>query len=129
MLGLVLVAGANAQSLKVKADIPFSFVVDKATLPAGSYSIDALSSSSGLVMIRGNDRKENMVVLSNNAESLNASPDTHLTFHRYGNQYFLEQIWVQGVHAGRQLRITRRETEEARNMQAESDVIVLAELR
>src|SRR5215469_2486905 len=93
MLGLVLVAaGANAQSLKVKADIPFSFVVDKATLPAGSYSIDALSSSSTGLVIRGNDTKENMLVMSNHAESFKASPDTHLVFHRYGDQYYLAQI-------------------------------------
>lgn len=130
MLGLVLVAaGANAQSLKVTADIPFSFVVDKATLPAGSYSIEALSAASSGLLIRANDNKTNMVVLSNRAEKFNESPDTHLVFHRYGDQYFLAQIWVQGEHAGRQLRITRHEAETARNMQAQSDVIVLAALR
>jgi len=130
MLGLVLVAaGANAQSLKVKADIPFSFVVDKTTLPAGSYRVDALSSPSTGLVIRGNDPKENMLVMSNLAENLKASPNTHLVFHRYGDHYFLAQIWVQGERVGRQLRITRREAETAKNMQAESDVIVLAALR
>lgn len=130
MLGLFLVAaGANAQSLKVTADIPFSFVVDKATLPAGSYSIDALSGASSGLVIRGNDSKTNTVVLSDRAEKFNASPDTHLVFHRYGDQYFLAQIWVQGEQAGRQVRITRREAETAKNMQAQSDVIVLAALR
>src|SRR5215469_14814976 len=116
MLGLVLVAaGAHAQSLKVKADIPFNFVVDKAALPAGSYSIDALSGSTGLV-IRSNDSNESRVVLSNHAESFKASSDTHLTFHRYGDQYFLAQIWVEGEHAGRQLKVTGREREAAKNM-------------
>lgn len=129
-LGLLLVAAcASAQTLKVTADIPFSFVVDKATLPAGSYSIDAISAASKALVIRGENAKQNMVFLSDSARNLNVSPDTHLVFHRYGDQYFLAQIWVQGESAGRQLRMTRREAETASNTQAQSDVIVLAALR
>lgn len=130
ILGLFLVAAcANAQTMKVTADIPFNFVVDKASLPAGSYSIDSVSGSSKALIFRGDDAQENLIVLSNRAETLNASPNTRLVFHRYGDQYFLAQIWVQGETAGRQLRMTRREAETAKNMQAQSDVIVLAALR
>ena len=129
ILGLFLVAAcANAQTMKVTADIPFNFVVDKASLPAGSYSIDSVSSSKAL-MFRGDNAQENLIVLSNRTETLNASPNTRLVFHRYGDQYFLAQIWVQGETAGRQLRITRREAEVAKNTQAQNDVIVLAALR
>lgn len=129
IFGLFLVAAcANAQTMKVTADIPFNFVVDKASLPAGSYSIDSVSSSKAL-MFRGDNVQENLIVLSNRTETLNASPNTRLVFHRYGDQYFLAQIWVQGETAGRQLRMTRREAEVAKNTQAQSDVIVLAALR
>jgi hypothetical protein len=50
-------------------------------------------------------------------------------FHRYGDTYFLAQIWMQGEKQGRELRKTRRETEMAKNLQPSEDVIVLASLR
>jgi hypothetical protein len=129
-LGLLLVAAcASAQTLNVKANIPFDFVVDQATLPAGTYAIDELNSGSPVLVIRGDNGKGSMVAISNHAESLNASADSHLVFHRYGDQYFLAQIWLQGERAGRQFRMNRREAEIASNTQAQSDVIVLAALR
>lgn len=129
-LGLLLVAAcASAQTLNVKANVPFDFVVNQAALPAGSYSIDELGTGSPVLVIRGDNGKGSMVAISNHAESRDASPDSHLVFHRYGDQYFLAQIWVQGESAGRQLRMTRREAETASNTQAQSDVIVLAALR
>lgn len=130
MLGLLLVAAcASAQTLNVKANIPFDFVVNQATLPAGTYSIGELDSGSPVLLIRGDNGKGSMVAISNHAESREASANSHLVFHRYGDQYFLAQIWVQGEAAGRQLRMTRREAEVAKNMQAQSNVIVLAALR
>ena len=125
---LMVAACANAQNLNVKASVPFDFVVNKAALPAGAYNIESMSSAgSSTLLIRG--AQTQMVVLPNNARSLNPSPDTRLVFHRYGSQYFLSQIWTQGEAAGRQLRISRREAEMAKNIQRSEDVIVLAALR
>ena len=129
VLGLLLVAAsANAQSLKVKANVPFDFAVEKSTLPAGTYSIGAISSGSTVLLVRGAEGAN--MIQSNAAVSLKPSPDTHLVFHRYGGRYFLSQIWVQGETEGRQLRMSRHEAEIAKSTQAsEEDVIVLASLR
>jgi hypothetical protein len=130
VLGLLLVAAcANAQSLNVTANVPFDFVVDKATLPAGAYSIQSISSSASTLAIRSKDRKTQMVVLPNNAQHLNPSSKSCLVFHRYGEQYFLSQIWVAGDSSGAELRMTRREAEIASNTQRSDDVIILAALR
>jgi len=123
VLGLLLVAAcANAQSLNVTANVPFDFAVDKASLPAGAYSIQSISSAaSSTLAIRSNDR--------NKAEHLNPSSKTCLVFHRYGEQYFLSQIWVAGEKGGAQLRMSRREAETATNVDRSQDVIILAALR
>jgi hypothetical protein len=117
---------ANAQTLKVAANVPFDFAIDKASLPAGSYNIDAIDNSKALI-VRGAEGGK--MVLSDAAGTLNPSPDTRLVFHRYGDRYFLSQIWVAGETEGRQLHMSRREAEVAKNTQASENVIVLASLR
>ena len=130
VLGLLLVAAcANAQSLKVTANVPFDFVVDKTTLPSGAYSIDEITHGSAALAIRNREAGVSKMQLADHANSLNASPDTRLVFHRYGERYFLSQIWVAGERSGREFPISKREAEMAKNSQPAENVIVLAELR
>ncbi len=128
---LLVVAGASAQSVNVKANVPFDFIVDNATLPAGTYSIQSINDANGspTLVIRGETVKTGRLVSSNQAEKLNPAATSHLLFHRYGDTYFLAQIWMQGEQHGRELRMTRREAEIAKNLQSSEDVIVLASLR
>ena len=131
VFGLLLVAAcANAQTLSVKANVPFGFVVDKGALPAGAYSIRSINDAiGGTTLLIQNGTKSMELVNSNVADSLNAAKTSHLTFHRYGDQYFLAEIWVQGEKVGRKFRMTRREAEIATNLQRSDDAIVLASLR
>jgi len=132
VFGLLLVAAcANAQSVNVKANVPFDFVVDNASLPAGTYNIQSINDASGssTLVIRGKDGKVGRLVGSNAAEKLEPSGTSHLLFHRYGDTYFLAQIWMQGEQHGRELRPTRRQTEMAKNLRPSEDVVVLASLR
>ena len=131
VLSLLLVAAcANAQSINVKADVPFDFTVGKSTLSAGAYNIQSLSTGTGkLLVIRGEDSANTMLASPNSSEKLDPSPNSRLVFHKYGNQYFLSQIWVEGERVGREFNISRREAEMAKSVQTSEDVIVLAALR
>ena len=132
VFGLLLVAAcANAQSVNVKANVPFDFVVGNVTIPAGAYSIQSINDSIGspTLVIRSANNKVARLVGSNGAENLNPAATSHLLFHRYGDTYFLAQIWMQGERHGRELTQTRRETEMAKNLRLSEDVIVLASLR
>jgi hypothetical protein len=131
VLGLLLVAAcANAQTLNVKASVPFDFMVDNVALPAGDYNIQAaLNGNSKALVIRKENAGGGKIVLSNAAQSAAASPDTRLVFHRYGDSYFLSQIWTAGNSSGRQIAATPREKELARNTERSGEVIVLASLR
>lgn len=132
VFGLLLVAAcANAQSVNVKANVPFDFVVDNATMPAGAYSIQSINDGIGspTLLIRGTAKKAMRLVGSDAAESVKAAETSHLLFHRYGDTYFLVQVWMQGEQHGREFRKSRREAEVAKNLQPSKDVIVLASLR
>ena len=129
VLSLLLAAGsAFAQTIDVKGDIPFSFVVNKATLPAGQYELKSLTDDGKAMSLRGPDGKSAGIVSSNRAESTTPSEKTKLVFKRYGDRYFLSQIWVAGETAGRQLPMSAREREMAKTSAPES-VVVMAALR
>ena len=56
------------------------------------------------------------------------SEQTKLVFTRYGEQYFLSEIWMAGYRAGWQVPKSRREVEIAQN-ETVQQVVILAELR
>ena len=128
-LGLLLAtASAYAQTVELKANIPFNFIVQGETLPAGEYMIEKLSSGNSVLAIRSSDQQTQKTVLAIRCESLNASPRSRLLFHRYGDQYFLSQIWVAGNNSGQQLPKSRRESEVAMDYTVKN-VNVVAALR
>jgi len=128
VLSLVLAAGpAFAQTSKVQADIPFNFVVNSATMPAGAYSISTVGMD-GTLLIRGTDNKTVRLVNANYAQSNAPSTRTKLVFRCYGTRYFLSQIWTEGNDRGRQLPKTAAESEVARDF-SPHEVILVASLR
>ena len=54
--------------------------------------------------IQSADRKVTKLVLPNTCESSMAQEKTKLVFHRYGDQYFLSQVWGEGNNRGTELR-------------------------
>ena len=129
LLGMVLLVGvsAYAQTLNLKADVPFNFIISGATLPAGEYTIQGLGAGSAIA-VRGPNPKANIVVLSQRCASIDATKQSKLVFHRYGDRYFLTQLWVAGSDSGRQLAKSPREMEVARDYTVQ-DVMLFAALR
>src|SRR5437667_7505084 len=71
-LAMLAITAASAQTVKLKATVPFSFIVGRFTLPAGEYSLKTMSN--GQVLAMSNlDAKTTQLVLSNACESLTAS--------------------------------------------------------
>jgi len=104
------VASANAQlSIPIRARIPFDFNVGDKKLPAGEYTFSRLSvvSDSKVMLVRG----VGVGVLQStfDAEVLRPKNESRLVFHKYGDQYFLEQIWTGGEQEGTELPESRGE--------------------
>jgi hypothetical protein len=129
-LVLLLAAGsAFAQTIHVRGTIPFDFIVNKETLPAGQYTIDSvgLMSDGRTVAIRAADAKATAMINANSVQSSKPSAKTKLVFVRYGDRYFLSQVWLEGSTWGHQFPKSRREAELARDYEPQQTV-VLAEL-
>jgi hypothetical protein len=118
---------AFGQNMNVRANVPFNFVVRGNTLPAGQYDILSMSSTGGVLSVRM-ENKPMATIGTNSIESLTASEKTKLIFHRYGSEYFLAEVWLEGNSRGVEIPKTHREKELALN-QGPGQVVVLAELR
>ena len=121
----VAAVSARAQAgFVLAANIPFDFVVGKQTLPAGEYRIEQLSGRS-VLLIRSTDGHTSTVVMTMPALANDWQSESKLVFNRYGDQYFLSQIWTAGNQSGRELYKSPRETELA-GKAVKREVAVLA---
>ena len=114
-------ASAKAQSLdyRLTANIPFDFSVADKKLPAGKYWINRSKLSTGdlIIQIKSTNGHENISRLTIPVITVNATKDASLVFHRYGDEYFLSEIWPAGGVTGRELPKSRAERELARKAQ------------
>ena len=98
----------------VQAFIPFEFTVGTTTLPAGTYRISRQFGAQDLLVV---DSKAHRVLLfASRVETPRAAAtDTHLTFDRYGDSYFLSGAQLSSV-AGYTLPAAASEREVAAPM-------------
>ncbi len=104
------VASANGQSRPVVANIPFEFSVGDKALPAGQYTVRAISENGDALAVQNRRSAKTAIRLSNSIEASRASQQTKLVFHRYGPRYFLAEVWVSGEKTGRQLLKSKEES-------------------
>ena len=105
-LGLA-VAGVQAQApSKVEVNIPFEFSAGTKTLQPGVYSIERLSGN--YLKLRSVDGKSAVILNAPlNLTSLDDKAGERLVFNKYGDQYYLSQIWLT-VDTGRQLSVRKK---------------------
>ena len=123
VIALVTAVGsAQGQSLayKLRANIPFDFVVGDKKLPAGEYSIGRArqDSDDSILLISSADGRGNAIRLSIPVGSRVLKNEGTLVFHRYGDQYFLSQVWPASASTGRELTRSLSERELAANSSA-----------
>ena len=125
------VTSAQGQSLenRIRANIPFDFTVADKKLSSGKYSIGrAMRASDDTVLsISDVDGSLRAIRSSSAAQTLQAREKATLVFHRYGDQYFLFQVWPAGETTGRQFYKSRSERDIERNLHGNSSTGKIAE--
>lgn len=125
-LAMAVTTVATAQTIKVKVNVPFNFIVNRATLPAGEYLVQSVDDEGKVLAIRDLDTNTTNLVASNSCRSLKSASQTKLVFHRYGERYFLNQIWVEGNNDGNELSPSPREKEVAKDFSVHDVVLTVA---
>lgn len=123
MLLTAAVSIAQTRRGDVVADIPFPFVVNGQTLPAGHYIVSRVADNT--LSIQGSMHL-GMFVSTNSSQRSASDNSCKLVFHRYGDSYFLSQVWAAGNAHGRELLRSRAERELAAKAASEEDTVVAA---
>jgi len=112
---LFLVVGSlHAESVSLKADIPFDFVVGNTIMRAGTYTIRPLNTSGLATELQTSDGKEGILLTPCDCASDTKQHESKLVFQVSDGQYFLWQIWTEGYDEGRELTIKHPRTQEAK---------------
>jgi hypothetical protein len=102
----VMAASSFAQNHMVQANIPFDFTVSGKLFPAGEYRIEQRGTN--IVEIRNHDKPISAVAMV--APDGNAGPGGgKITFHRYGDQYFLSQILSDSAGMSFKVPVSKKE--------------------
>ena len=109
LLASPLCAGMDHQFV---LQVPFNFMAGNQQFPAGSYSIKS-DASAGSVLIRSEGEGPAAFILTYPAGDNKEQVLAKLVFNRYGDHYFLSQVWPAGI-AGRELSKSRQEVEVAK---------------
>lgn len=108
----------NAQANRIAADVPFEFIVGSKTLPAGSYVLAPATSNGAGVMIRTREGKSLAVRLTNSIQGKINKTNPRLVFRRYGQTYFLAEVWHGDLYGSELLKSSRE-----RKLQREQEAI------
>jgi len=111
---------AQSETL-AEVNVPFAFHTPTQTLPAGLYIVDRESGS--MLRLRGTGSAGGFVI-THDAIKTHAPDHGFAVFERYGDTYYLRQIWTAGNTVGLECAKGKAEKEsmQAKNMQAPSSI-------
>jgi hypothetical protein len=112
LLAAIAAATAYAQmpGTRMRATIPFDFSVRGKILPAGDYEIRRITDEpDGLIISSVNDMHERALFQTEGVQAREVPRKGEVVFHRYGDSYFLSEIFAGGEQTGRELLPSRQE--------------------
>jgi hypothetical protein len=120
-LGGASAAHAQMPGTALRATIPFDFSVRGRTLPAGEYEIKRVADTSDVLLISGVTNNDHAVFETEPVDARRVSSRAEIVFHRYGDSYFLSEVFGGGEQTGRELPKSRQERNLKREMAASND--------
>jgi hypothetical protein len=109
-IALVTVAAVQAQDKTVTANVPFNFYIGSKAMSQGAYTV-AEFWHGAVVALRSADGATS--VTTHEVTSNQRFEPAKLVFHRYGDSYFLAEIWTGDGNVGQSLAVSSREKELA----------------
>jgi hypothetical protein len=99
------VVSANAQSThRFKVDVPFQFILNGQTLPAGNYVIERTDPAKpNIVTLKRADGGVVRVIITQRVEREHPSTESSLIFIRRGDRRYLFQVWNVGAMNGSEI--------------------------
>jgi len=106
----------QGKTLVREAKIPFDFSVGDKTFPAGVYNVTRVNQEKIMLRLSSEDGGEATHVITIPVQAKESPKSGKLIFRRYGETYFLSQIWESDDIQGRQLLKSRTERSVERDL-------------
>jgi hypothetical protein len=105
----------------VRASVPFDFNVGDKTIPAGRITAQPVNGSDGPMSITNFAESKHAFRATRQIYKESSSSQAKLVFHKYGNRYYLAEVWVPGLRAwelttSKSERALQREFRPAKNI-------------
>lgn len=115
-VAMVSTSQAFAQSNQMRVNVPFAFHNGSQRMPAGVYKVTV--ESAHLILLQGSSKSG---YVNTNPDIGKPAEQGKLIFQRYGDQYFLREVWAAGSETGEKCVKTKleRETEIAQSKAAQ----------
>ena len=108
LLALTTCFRADAQTMNLKAEVPFDFQLGDARLPAGTYQI---THNGPVLTMRAQDGGKGASYLTIGGSRVRGTGEGVLVFNKYGGDYFLTKVVPRDEGDTRVLPKSRREKE------------------
>ena len=115
---------ANAQS--AKANIPFDFAVADKSMPAGTYTVSEIGDCE--IRVANAQSNETILVHAQREERIDHQ-GARMVFHKYGDKYFLAEVWNGAGNSGLEFAADKWEKEVRaayRNTSPHAEEVVVA---
>jgi hypothetical protein len=98
----------------MKVNVPFAFGVEDRSLPSGEYTVFTVTPERSIRLVSA-DGKHSAVINTLPNYANEPSTTSRLVFHKYGNEYFLAQVWTAGQNVARNPLSSKKVMEIARS--------------
>jgi hypothetical protein len=105
----VAVVSAKGQSIRAVAQVPFDFVIGDKVLPAGEYTVNSMTQDGSILRIHNDEAGQAATRVTITVVAKSRNSQSRLIFHRYGQTYFLAEVWREGDSEGRLLTQSKKE--------------------
>jgi hypothetical protein len=115
-IGAATPSFAQSTSL-VKADIPFAFQANGKLMPAGTYIIGQENGS--IMRLSGTDNHVQALAMALRDNGVKPATVSKITFNKYGDHYFLHNVWVAGSTTSYRCTTTKQEKNIVRELRSQ----------
>jgi hypothetical protein len=133
MFATAAVSTRAQTSTSIRADVPFDFIVGNKTIPAGRISAHGVSAAvAGALTIMNSDQGEIVLRAGRRVPGADRSEECKLVFHKYGDRYYLAQIWLAGYEAWSVMKSKEEQSLERKQRLAKNfkpELVTLAAVR
>lgn len=91
----IIAAAQMKPAERIVTQVPFKFMVGSVAMPAGEYTVRVADAKSSVLLV-GNQDAKSWIYVKAVPDQGKQAPGAALVFNRYGNQYFLAEVNVEG---------------------------------